>query len=726
MVRIPGGKPLRLGPFIGGLNTGSDVSAIADAELTECVNYELDIDGSLVSRPPFQEMDGGAGWTERILVLCEGIFSGVHYLIGSNINGVYQYTAGAWTLITSTFRAATAVQFANKVYLVAHPASANPGGKWDPAGGFTAVAAIPKGQACVVHKERLFVVPGTDATTNTTRLTFSDPGNFDVWPASNFVDVGQGDGTNLKDITVYQDNLLLFKDQSTYVLAYDVRPADAVVRKISLTIGVEAQNCVVNFENQVYIYYNGWVYEIVNYDFHRLNTKVPFILDQTAPSAFSAEAICLGICGDRLIIRYYNKTYVYGLKTRTFTEWSSTRTALHYFGPIVTIHDPAGDQFYSGSSLSASRSLIRLFDSQSANIKEQTVSPPSSLQDTFTRTVSNGWGSTDTAQVWTLGTGGVAGDFAVATGNGSITHGTRNVVRDIRLAAVNYSDFEASLDGSIPVVVTGSQTMSIDLTFRSVDLNNCYVGRLDFGVAGAATVQLYRVIAGTPVLLGSLAIPGTQAANDKYTFKVRCQGTSIKVKAWKTSGLEPIPWMVSVTDATFASGNIGVDSTLGSLTTNALPIITSHDNLKIGILSDAITDILCHVKTKNFDMAVSNQFKKLWWWGADITTSRIVTGTASPVVLNFSVTWDQLAAVSWDALKTWDQPLTDLATVITVVSTSTGVARRFVKFKKALRYRQINFQIDMKTDGSTVDGPARIFTMMIITETKQGVSKAVS
>ena len=44
-------EALRLGPFVGGINTASDATAVADSELVDCVNFELDIDGSLVGRP---------------------------------------------------------------------------------------------------------------------------------------------------------------------------------------------------------------------------------------------------------------------------------------------------------------------------------------------------------------------------------------------------------------------------------------------------------------------------------------------------------------------------------------------------------------------------------------------------------------------------------------------------------------------------------------------------
>lgn len=723
---MPGGKPLRLGPFIGGLNTGSDPTAIADAELVQCQNLELDIDGSLVSRPPFQELEGSPIWTERVVCLCEAIFSGVHYLIASNINGVFAYANGTWTTITTTFKASCAVQYADKVYLVPHPSAANPGGKWDPSGGFTAVAAIPKAGSCAVHKERLYLVPGEDATTNVTRLQFTDPGNFDVWPGSNFIDIGQGDGTYLLDLTVYQDNLLLFKNQATYVLAYDVRPTDAVVRKISTTIGVTTQNCVANFENQVYSFHGGRVYEIVNYDFHPINLKVPFVLDQGSPSPFASENVFLGILGDRLIVRYYSRVYVYGFNTRTWSEWTSARDVLKYFGPIVTINDPSGDIYYAGSAITAFRGLIRLFDVQDATNKERTQSPTYTVLDTFTRIVSNSWSNADTGQSWTS-SGGAASDYNVTGGVGTISHGTRNVLRELELNSTQ-SDFEYYYETSINVVPTGvGGDVYSDCRIRYVDASNHYISRLVFSAAGVVTLYLYRVVAGVGTQLGSTAaVTGTQAANDVYSVRIRCNGNTIQTKAWKTSGQEPNGWSISQTDASFASGKTRQSSFVVTANTNTLPIVASVDNIKIGPLTGQVEDITCVAKTKNFDMAVSNQFKRLWWWGADVATNRDITGTATPIVISFDTTWSALSSTPWNQLKTWAQPLTEPTGVTTMVTTGAGTSRRFVKFLKALRYRQINFSVTMKTQGSTADGPAKLFTEMIITETKEGVVKAIS
>lgn len=720
------GQPLRLGPFIGGLNTVSDATAIADAELVDLTNLELDIDGSLISRTPLIEVNGHSTWTERIIMIGSGTFSGVTYLFGSNTNGVYRFSAGAWVLITSTFKASVAIQYNNKMWFVPAIGHTGLGGNWDPTAGFVVDADIPVGSAAIIHKERLFIVPGIDATTNGSRVKFSNVADFGTWSASDFFDIMPGDGANVIDITVYQDNILLFKAHSTFVFAYDVRPADAVVRHISLTIGVDRQHTMVNYENQVYIFHENWVYEIINYDFHRLNTKVPFVRDETAPTPFSEEAIHLSLLEDRLICRFFNRIYVYGLRTRTWSEWSANKNVLHYFGPIVTLH-PSGEEheYYAGSALLDNRTVIQLFDERTASNKESSLDPDvTNFNDTFTRTSSDGWGTANSGQTWST-SGGTSTDYTVDGSKGIVSIGAVNSNRHTLIASYSQQDVDIRAVVESSVVATGA-AIAGGITCRVVDLSNHYVAKVAFKTTGQANVELGKVVAGVFTTLANADI-GTYVANEQFNLRVRIEGTSLKAKLWKIAALEPLNWTITTTDSAFtAAGAIGTRNRLDTGNTNTLPVVVRYDNIRSFVLSSTGGDIPCRAKTKNFDMAISHQFKRLWWWGADVTTNRNATGTATPIILSFSVTWDQLASVSWDALQTWDQPLTTLSSVVTVVATGTGTARRFIKFLKGLRYRQINFQVDLITDGSTVDGPARIFTFTIITESKQRVPKAIN
>lgn len=513
------GEALRIGPFTGGLNTGSDPSAVADSELVDCINFELDIDGSLVSRPPFQDFTDLAGtWTERIVIIGVAQFAAATYIIGSNTNGVYQFNAGAWTLITNTFQATCMAQYADKIWLIAKPGSANPGGSWDGTT-FTAIAAMPKGEACRVYKERLFVCPGKTSTANTSRLIFSNPANFTLWTGTDFIDVTAGDGQKLIDIAVYKSNLLLFKEDSTYVLAYDANPSDAVRENISTTIGATQRRCVAEFEDSVFVYHEGFLFEIINYNFSRINTKVPFIYDGTTPGT-RVEDVFLSLVGDRLFIRYYNRMYIFGLRTRTWTRWESAATELHNIGPIVAypsnVTQAVNNEYYAGSSVLTSKKVFRIRDGFDA-------------------------------------------------------------VNNEKSAAVSYA-------------------------------------------------------------------------------------------------------------------------------------------------------ITCSAKTKNFDLAASQLFKRLYWWGADVLTGNNVIGIATPITVGATVLWGDLFNQSKksDDLATWANPLTGSVAVNTTATGTSSASRIFVKFLKALRFRQINFEIRLTTDGTTLVGPCRLFTIMIMAATRQTAVKQVS
>lgn len=712
------GEPLRLGPFIGGLNTGSDPTAIADAELAVCKNFELDIDGSLVSRPPMVELRSHIDVSDNLLTIGEATFSGTHYLFVSCSHSTFSYDGINWSKIFSG-RATIAIQYANNVYFITHPTSAVGGGKWSPSTGFTTVAALPKGQAAVIHKERLFIVPGIDATTDTSRLHFSEPGDFESFPSSNFIDISQGDGSNLIDLTVYQDNLLLFKNNATFVLAYDVRPADAVLRNISLTIGVTSQHCITNYENQIYIFHNGWVYELINYDFNRLNTKVPFIKDETAPSPFGSESIFISLLEDRIICRYYKNVYVFGLRTRTWSQWEGEKDVLHYFGPITTIHDSIrGNKYYAGSSILAFTSLIQLYDKQSTTVVEKTLDPDYTIIDNFDRTVTNGLGGN-----WILNSNNT--QYSVDGTKALIKCSTADFAYKASIPGT-YLNMEAKVDVSVPSIPTGaSGWLTGSILARYQDAANHYQARLEFTETSSLGISIYKIIGGVATLLQAATV-GTYTAGTSYTLKFRVNINKLMAKAWQTTVTEPTSWNIELTDSSIsASGIFGIEGKKAAGNTDVNPVV-NFDNFKAGDYSTSNRMIYCVAKTKNFDMSVSHQFKRLWWWGADVTSYNEVIGTASPIVLSFKAKWGDLKTKKWGELNTWGQPLTEINVMETIVPTGTGTSRRFIKFLKSLRFRQINFSVKLSTDGSIVDGPARLFTILVVAALKQVVPKAVN
>lgn len=377
---------LRLGPFSGGLNIGSDPVLIGDNELFDCLNFELDIDGSLVSRPAIQVAFQGAN-NERLLIFGSVVFSGSLYLFATRNSKTFVSTnaGSSWTELNpgGLSRECKSMEvYNNTVWLPATPLSANGGISWTPGGGPVAVAALPRGDKCVVHKNRLYVVPGETATSNSSRLSFSSAADFTTFPGTNFIDVSPGDGDTLNNLIIYQDNLLLFKGESTHVLAYDLDPADAILREINPVVGSGGSFGVTQYENTVYCLHRNKVYEISNFNFSLINLKVPLVFDNSLPTNTTArfEPQHLSILGERLIVRYYNRTYSFQLRTRTWGEWQKTDDSStiewHVFGPLVRARDLSGsglDTYYTGYSFdvtSGGYKVIKIIDGRTSGAIE--------------------------------------------------------------------------------------------------------------------------------------------------------------------------------------------------------------------------------------------------------------------------------------------------------------------------------------------------------------------
>src|SRR5215471_52968 len=327
-------NPIKIGPFVGGMNTISDSTAILDNEVLDCVNLELDLDGSCVVRPPVTDSAGAGAWgANGILLLGYFTFATGTYLIGSNSTGTYfKLGAGAWTLISANLQATSAVQYFGFVWILATNGSTTASGKWNPSAGFAIVAGMPRGQTILIYKDRGFAAAGETAPSNSSRLYFSKSTDLTDWTsaAAGFIDINPGDGQDLVDIIVYQNTIVCLKQNSTYVFSFTTAPSDGAVRVVSTTIGVFTHHCAVIFETILYLYHDGRIYEVLKFNFGCINVKVSFVYDGTSIGTF-ANPIFLTVFGTRLLVRYYHRVYAFGFRTRTWSRWETSE----YFGPMV-------------------------------------------------------------------------------------------------------------------------------------------------------------------------------------------------------------------------------------------------------------------------------------------------------------------------------------------------------------------------------------------------------
>lgn len=203
-----------------------------------------------------------------------------------------------------------------------------------------------------------------------------------------------------------------------------------------------------------------------------------------------------------------------------------------------------------------------------------------------------------------------------------------------------------------------------------------------------------------------------------YVYSLRTQTwTTWRSDVWGPIGQLMMPYTDMDTDIAYALPS-------GSFT-DEIPLLRIEDRV-----TEAKEDMLCVLVTKNYNFDVPGSFKVLFWWGIDAIFKTNIRGQVIPGVYNLSTTWGKLFndGISWGTLLggTWAHPYLSDASVTTDVTTGPGPVRKFVKFLKKLRFRQLQFRITFQLDGSTDTAPVQIFTISTYMTEKQTVSKAVS
>lgn len=558
-------QELKIGPYAGGINTYSDMSAIADDEMVDCVNFDIDLDGSLKSRPPWRLLYGTSATIttgtlppdSHQLVLGSFVYEGVQFIIinscHTGVYAAYIYFMGGTNdgtiqkIADGTYQAA--IRYGDDIYLPPGPeggsSSLGTGQKYTLSSGLvTALPNMPRGYAACVYKDRLWI-SGRRGIAGNSRVLFSDLASFGVFQSSSFFDINPGDGDAVNDLIVYQDNLIIMKDNKTYVLSYDQGPAQAVLQQISGTIGVMGRNCVVAYENSIFMLQYNEVYEMTNYTFTRVSVKVPFEYDHTTPFEGQKSTVdewwkyaqSLSLVGDRLYARFFNRLYIYHLRLRAWTRYESNDESIHYIGRAVRLDNTNTDLNRGYESYVACSALGKVTD-------------------------SSGFGS---------------------SGN------------------------------------------------------------------------------------------------------------------WK-----------------------------GYLKIFIMEDLYEDASREFGNITYSPVDISCKMVTKAYDVGLSHRFKRLMHWGVDCITGRNITGTLFPFTIAYKVTWQQLRPSKWSQLNTWQYPLFVIPEIVVSQPQGAGLARRYIRFGRSLRFRLVQFEVSMITSGNASDGPARLYSLTAFISAHQIAPKAVN
>ena len=327
---MPGGAATTLGPFTGGLHNASGRGeAIQDNECYVLTNLMVDADdGTLVNRPAITPVAGAVVSTgsyilgtyyppneEPLLMVSDG-----SYVRGFSLN------SGTALVGIAISGVRAGVQFQDRFYIAPGKVSGTGGYFWMSAPAvitWVTVAAIPRGDAMVAYQYRLFVADGDQGANTDGRIYWTaatDGTKWDTPSDGGSAGIAVGDGQRIKAMCVLNNDLVLFKERSTYRFTFiSGGPLSAVVSKISNVIGCAGYASMAVYDNNsVYVIHNGEVWQLYNYNFtkisHNIKLRNTLGVNSTNPDFYQ----CASIFKNMLYIRYYADLYSYNIEAKTW------------------------------------------------------------------------------------------------------------------------------------------------------------------------------------------------------------------------------------------------------------------------------------------------------------------------------------------------------------------------------------------------------------------------
>lgn len=219
------------------------------------------------------------------------------------------------------------------------------------------------------------------------------------------------------------------------------------------------------------------------------------------------------------------------------------------------------------------------FDVMAGGEQMTVTSITGAADDAFTRTMSNGWGTSNTGNVWTTN-GGTAADYSTSSGAGNHVMNTANVIRHTLTPAPS-ADVDIVCDWSLDkTAITDSNY--VFLMARYTDTTHMYIARIQVATGTQALSLGIRKRNGSETVLGTPIFSGTYTPGTFYTLRFQVIGSTLRAKFWQRGTPEPDAWNVETTDTDLtAAGFVGCRTLVGSTSTQTLPVTASFDNFQI-------------------------------------------------------------------------------------------------------------------------------------------------
>lgn len=216
------------------------------------------------------------------------------------------------------------------------------------------------------------------------------------------------------------------------------------------------------------------------------------------------------------------------------------------------------------------------------------TAPPTAViklaEDTFTRNVASGWGSTTPGGAWSVYP---ASALSVSGGEGRWTT-PAGAGRNAYLRGLSSDDSDAVVDVSTDKLATGGG-LYLTVAGRAIAGVGEYSAKIKFRPDGKPSLRLLRTAStGAETILQNDTLSGalTYAPGQKLRVRIQVTGTSpttVRAKMWRATDAEPAAWLLTATDATAAfqaPGGVGLITFLSGSATNA-PMLLTFDDLLV-------------------------------------------------------------------------------------------------------------------------------------------------
>lgn len=213
-----------------------------------------------------------------------------------------------------------------------------------------------------------------------------------------------------------------------------------------------------------------------------------------------------------------------------------------------------------------------------AGEKQTVTAAASTVKDTFTRTASSGWGTSDTGQAWTT-SGGTATDFSVGSGVGAIAFAAAGARKQTQIGP-SYADVRVRVKISPTVVATGAQ-IDQGITLRRDSAGDSgYEILLRFDTDSMVYLRINKVVTSTATTLLTQPLGLAYSAGSSFWLLADIVGSQMRLKVWPTTGNEPQVGRSFSDTAVTAAGQVGACCRVQSGNTN-VPVTPKWDDFEL-------------------------------------------------------------------------------------------------------------------------------------------------